>query len=404
MKKGISMAQARKYALTVFGATGFTGGLCAKYLAEKLPAGTKWALAGRSMQKLEAVRERLGHEGCENLPGLITADIGDTASLEAMAKQSKVIITTVGPYVLYGEDLARICAEQGTHYCDLTGEPEFVNNLISRYHDVAERNGVALVNCCGFDSIPHDAGVLYTIRALEDNLGHPLRDKVEVEGVVRANAQFSGGTWQSAITAFGRPKQNQQAMKNARAALDHLYPKKARALPMRPHHDKELDLWLCPMPTIDPLVVLRSARAIDAYGPDFRYGHFVGLKSLPKMVGGIVGVGGLVLAAQLKFLRNKLLATRKSGEGPSEATRKRSWFEVTFRGRSENAEVLTRVSGGDPGYDETARMLAETGMALALDKGYPKRTGVVTPVMALEDRIIERLQASGMTFEHVQQS
>lgn len=397
------MAEARKYALTVFGATGFTGGLCVRYLARHLPPDTSWALAGRSMQKLESVRERLGRDGCENLPGLINADITDPASLEALARQSKVVITTVGPYVLYGEDLARICAEQGTHYCDLTGEPEFVNNLISRYHDVAVRNGAALVNCCGFDSIPYDAGVLFSIRALERNLGHALRDRVEVQGVVRAHAQFSGGTWQSAITAFSRPKQNQQAMRNAKAALDHLYPKKARALAMRPHRDRELGLWLCPMPTIDPLVVLRSARAIDAYGPDFRYGHFIGLRSLPKMVGGIAGVGALVLAAQVKFLREKLLASRQPGEGPSEAVRRRSWFEVTFRARSEGAEVFTRVAGGDPGYDETARMLAETGMALALDRGYPKRTGVVTPVMALEDRLVERLQASGMTFEEIEQ-
>src|SRR5690606_13274503 len=134
-----------------------------------------------------------------------------------------------------------------------------------------------------------------------------------VEGVVTANGTFSGRTWQSAITAFGRPKANQQAMKHARKPLDNLYPRQARPLPMRIHHDKAFGHWLCRMPTIDPFIVLRSARALDDYGPNFHSGHFVGVKSLPKMLGGIVGIGGLVLAAQVTFLRNKLLEIREPG-------------------------------------------------------------------------------------------
>lgn len=393
------MSEARKYKLTLFGATGFTGGLCADYLGEHLPADTAWAIAGRNEQKLHNVINRLKQDGCTNLPDILVADTGDDNSLAHMAAASRVVVTTVGPYVQYGEGLARACAQQGAHYCDLTGEPEFVNNLIVRYHDLARKNGAALVNCCGFDSIPHDAGALFTVRALEQALGHPLAAETRVEGVVTANGTFSGGTWQSAITAFGRPRENQQAMQQARKTLDNLFPRKARSLPMRIRHDKAFGRWLCPMPTIDPVIVLRSARALDAYGPDFRYGHFVGVKSLPKMLAGIVGIGGLVLAAQVAFLRNKLLEVRESGEGPSDEKRAASWFKVTFRGHSEGKEVMTRVSGGDPGYSETAKMLAETAMAMALDEGYPRRTGVITPVMALEDRLIERLQAAGMTFE-----
>lgn len=393
------MSDARKYRLTLFGATGFTGGLCADYLGEHMPAGVPWAIAGRNAQKLHNVIDRLRLQGVSNLPEIVVADIDNRDSLNAMAATSRVVITTVGPYVHYGEGVARACAEQGTHYCDLTGEPEFVNNLIVRYHDIAKKNGAALVNCCGFDSIPHDAGVLFTVRALGKALGGHIGGDARVEGVVTANGTFSGGTWQSAITAFGRPKENQQAMKQARKTLDNLYPRKARPLPMRIHHDKAFGSWLCPMPTIDPFIVLRSARALDDYGPNFHYGHFVGVKSLPKMLGGIVGIGGLVLAAQVKFLRNKLLEIRESGEGPSEEKRASSWFKVTFRGRSGDAEVMTQVSGGDPGYSETAKMLAETAMAMALDDGYPRRTGVVTPVMALEDKLIERLQAAGIRFE-----
>lgn len=395
------MPEQRKYSLTLFGASGFTGGLCADYLARQLPEGTRWALAGRNQSKLNAVRERLQQAGATALPELIEADIADPASLTAMAAASKVVLTTVGPYVFYGEAVLRACAEQGTHYCDITGEPEFVGNMLSRYHQLAEQNGAALVSCCGFDSIPHDAGALFTVRALADKLGGKLTGRVTVEGVVSAAGTFSGGTWQSAIQAFARPTENRYAMKHARMTLDHAYPKSARLLPMRPKRDNELGGWLAPMPTIDPFMVVRSARALADYGPDFHYGHYVLTRSLPKLIGGIAGVGSLVLAAQIKPLRNRLLKHRQSGDGPSAEKRERSWFKVRFRGESAGQKVLCEVAGGDPGYTETAKMLAETALCLAFDQGYPKRCGVVTPVMACEDQLIARLQAAGMTFRQL---
>ncbi|HAB07182.1 MAG TPA: saccharopine dehydrogenase, partial [Alcanivorax sp.] len=152
------MSATRPYALVLYGATGFTGGLCARYLARKLPAGTPWALAGRNRAKLEQVAAGLPGD---NPPELIEADSGDPASLTALAARTRALASTVGPYMQYGEPLVRACVEQGTHYCDLTGEPEFVNTLLSRYHEAAQASGCALVNCCGFDSIPHDAGVLF---------------------------------------------------------------------------------------------------------------------------------------------------------------------------------------------------------------------------------------------------
>ena len=395
------MTQPRKYSLTLFGATGFTGGLCADYLASNLPADTAWALAGRNLTKLEAVSARLRDAGFTNLPELIQADVDDQASLDGMAKLSKVVITTVGPYVFYGEGVVRACADNGTHYCDLTGEPEFVCNTMTRYHASAQKTGAAIVNACGFDSIPHDAGALFTVRALAKKLGGEINGQVTMEGVVSASGTFSGGTWQSAITAMGRPTENRFAMKHARMALNHQYPKNARVLPMRPKHDSELGGWLAPMPTVDPFMVVRSARAVDGYGPDFRYGHYVAGKSLPKVIGGMAAIGGLVLAAQIKPLRNKLLEYRQSGDGPSAEKREKSWFKVQFRARSGGEQVMCEVAGGDPGYSETAKMLAETAMCLALDQDQPKRAGVLTPVMACEDRLIERLQAAGMTFREL---
>ena len=391
------MGNSRKYSVTLFGATGFTGGLCADYLGEHLPDGVSWAIAGRNAGKLQAVVARLDQAGVTNLPTILEADVADTASLDQMASSSKVIITTVGPYVWYGEPLVEACVEHGTHYCDLTGEPEFVNNMISRHDERARNRGAAIVNCCGFDSIPHDAGALFTIRALEQECGGDLQGQVCLEGVVAAKGTFSGGTWQSALTAFGRPGENRAAMRHASHVLDAVWPATAGLLPMRPRKDSGFGGWLCPMPTIDPFMVIRSARALG-YADQFRYGHFLLVRSLPKLLGGVAGISGLLLAAQVGFLREKLLGVRQSGDGPSAEQRSKSWFRVHFRGSANGCVVETEVSGGDPGYDETAKMLAETAMALALDSGLPLRTGVVTPVMAAEDRLIERLQAAGIRF------
>ncbi len=396
------MASDRKYKLTLLGATGFTGGLCAEYLARTLPADTTWAIAGRNRDKLDSTRQRLEETGGSTLPDFIVANTEEPSSLTDMAAVSDVVVTTVGPYIFHGEGVARACAEQGTHYCDLSGEPEFVNNLITRYHGLARENGCALINSCGFDSIPYDAGVLYTLRVLEAKHGGPLDGPVSVEGVLTFDAAFSGGTWQSALTALSRPRENRAALRRAQMLLRHQYPRKASLLPMRVRSDDKLGGWLCPMPTIDPLVVQRSAQAVEAYGPDFRYGHFWGVRSLTRLAAGAAGVGGLALAVQLGPLRRWLMQTRAAGEGPTEEKREQSWFRVRFRAHHGDDEVVCEVSGGDPGYTETSRMLSETAMALALDEELPLRAGVVTPVMGLEDRLITRMQEAGLSFRQLE--
>ena len=391
------MATSRPYAVVLFGATGFTGALTAQYLARHLPAGTPWALAGRNRDKLKRVAD--GLSGDADAPALLEADSADPRSLAELAAATRALATTVGPYMRHGEPLVRACVEQGTHYCDLTGEPEFVNTLIPRYHEAARKAGCAIVNCCGFDSIPHDAGTLFTVGELARAHGGRLNAPVQVEAAVSFSASFSGGTWQSALEAFARPRENQQRLRDAQVRLKQWYPRRVGTLSSRPHKDEELGGWLAPMPTIDPLVVLRSAQALEEYGPSFRYGHYLRTGGLPRLMAGAAGVGGLVLAAQIGPLRRRLLKSRPAGEGPDQATRARSWFQVRFRGRCGDTEVRCRVAGGDPGYDETAKMLSETLMGLGLDQAGPAHTGVVTPVMALGERLIERLMAAGMVFE-----
>ena len=385
----------RDFDIVLFGATGFTGELTAAYLAEHAPDGLRWALAGRSATKLEDVRSRLAkiNPECADLP-LLHADATDPASLEAVAASTKVVITTVGPYLLYGEPLVAACAEAGTDYVDLTGEPEFVDTMYLRHHDRAVATGARLVHACGFDSIPHDLGAHFTVQQL------PAGEPIRVRGVVRSNATFSGGTFHSAMTAFSRAKQMRDAMVARRKKEPRPDGRRSRAVAGKPGRDKVLGLWLLPLPTIDPFVVARSGAALPEYGPDFRYSHFAGLKTLRYTVGGAVGAATMGVAAQVPPVRKALMNRIKPGDGPSESRRAKSHFSVDFVGEAGGKTVHTRVSGGDPGYTETAKMLAESALCLAFDDN-PPTAGQVTTAQAMADNLTARLQKAGLRFEVV---
>jgi short subunit dehydrogenase-like uncharacterized protein len=374
----------REHDVVLFGATGFTGALTAEYLAGHAGDGLRWALAGRNRAKLEALSQRLGVD----VP-LLHADVTDEASLRAVAESARVVITTVGPYVTYGEPLVAACAAAGTDYVDLTGEPEFVDRMYTRHHAEAERTGARIVHACGFDSIPHDLGVLFTVEQLPE--GVPLN----VRGFVRAGGKPSGGTFHSAMTAFTRVRQTQQAHKERRGLERHDGGRRVR-LEAKPH--RELGYWAVPMPTIDPQVIARSARALDRYGPDFTYGHYAGVKRLPVAVGGVTGVASLFAAAQVPPVRKLLLGRLSPGDGPSQAEREKGWFKIRFVGEGGGKRVLTMVSGGDPGYTETAKMLAESALCLAQDD-LPQTAGQVTTAVAMGDALIARLQRAGIAFE-----
>jgi short subunit dehydrogenase-like uncharacterized protein len=387
-------AGGRELDVVVYGATGFVGVLTAKYLAEHAPRDVRWALAGRNPVKLAAVRDRLaGIEPSRAELALGEADASDAVALRDVAESARVVITTVGPYVLHGEPLVAACAAAGTDYVDLTGEPEFVNTMYVRHHERAERTGARLVHSCGFDSIPHDLGAYFTVLHLPEDV------PITISGYVRANAMASGGTLASALLAFSRGRANMTASRERRRLEQRPSGRSARAVSGRPHKAPVGDGWAMPLPTIDPQVIARSARAVARYGPDFRYSHYVAVPTLPLAVGGVVGVAGLMGLAQIpparRALQNRIA---KPGEGPSADKRARSWFSVTFVGEGGGKSVTTTVSGGDPGYDETAKMLAESALCLAFDD-LPPTAGQVTTATAMGDALLVRLQRAGIAFE-----
>lgn len=386
------MSDDRPYDIVLFGATGFTGALTAEYLARHAPAQLRWALAGRNPAKLAAVRDRLVKidPALAGLP-LLTADITDAESLRAVAESSRVLATTVGPYIHYGEPLVAACVRAGTDYLDITGEPEFVDLMYVRHHAEAVRTGARLVHACGFDSVPHDLGAWFTVRQLPSDV------PITVDGFVRAGGKFSGGTYQSALTAFSRTTQMSRAAKARKAVEPRPTDRRVRAVPGKIGRSAELGMWVVPLPTIDPQVVRRSAAARPEYGPDFRYRHFAAVKRLPMVLAGAVGFGGLVGLVKLPPTRRWLLGRLTSGQGPSAEQRAKSWFRVRFVGSGGGRRVLTEVAGGDPGYDETAKMLAESALCLAFDD-LPTTSGQVTPVTAMGDALLDRLTRAGMTF------
>jgi short subunit dehydrogenase-like uncharacterized protein len=305
-----------------------------------------------------------------------------------------VVATTVGPFLEYGEPLVAACADAGTDYADLTGEPEFVDRMWLMHHSRAVMTGARLVHACGFDSVPHDLGAYFTVQQLPEDV------PITVSGFVRVGAGMSGGTYHSAIRAFSRVRMSSAVATQRRKAEPRPMGRRVGSLPRRPTKAPDGRGYALPLPTIDPVVVRRSARSLDRYGPDFRYGHYALFRRLPTAVLTPVVLGGMLAVSQVPPGRDLLLRLKKPGDGPSPEQRAKSWFKVRFFGEGGGRRVETQVSGGDPGYDETARMLAHSAMCLAFDD-LPETSGQVTTVQAMGDALTARLRESGMRFEVV---
>ncbi|MFI1886320.1 saccharopine dehydrogenase family protein [Streptomyces jumonjinensis] len=388
---GTDRAQ-RPYDIVLYGATGFVGVLTARYLAANAPRECRWAIAGRSGPRLERLRQRLAaeHPACADLP-LIEARSDDATALRGLAESAAVVASTVGPYLWYGEPLVAACAEAGTDYLDLTGENEFVDLMYVHHEARARETGARLVHACGFDSVPGDLGVYFTVQQLPE--GVPL----SVDGYVRSNGAFSGGTFVSALNAMSRGRQSLRAAQQRRLHEPRLVGRRARSPLGGPRYSPETDAWALPLPLLDGQIITRSARALPRYGPDFRYRHYAAVKTLPMAVGGVAAVCALIGLAQLPPARRWFTDRLRPGEGPDERRRAKSWFSVRFVGEGGGRTVYTEVSGGDPGYDETAKIFAESALCLAFDE-LPPASGQVTPAAAMGDALLERLQSAGIRF------
>jgi len=388
----------RPYDLTLFGASGFAGGLTGSYLAGAAPAGLRLALAGRDRGRLEALADRLAGEGAGMpRPGVLVADAADGAALRAMADASRVVIDTVGPYALRGERLIAACVAAGTDYVDITGEEEFVDRVWLDHHAEARRRGVRLVHCGGFHSVPHDLGAWFTVRRLPE--GVPLR----VEGYVSMRLRLSGGSYRSAIHGLARSRQRLAVAAARREREPRPAGREVRTAPGRIHRSDRLGGWVAPLPSISGTVVRRSAAALDRYGPCFSFGYNVVLRRLVEVGALAAAVGAARVMSHVGPTRRLLLGAKAPGRGPDAAARGRGWFRIVFVGEGGGERVVTETHGGDPGYTETAKMLGEAGLCLAFDE-LPPRFGQLTPTVAMGDALIARLERRGIPFHHLTDS
>ncbi len=401
---------ARTYDLVVYGATGFVGRLLAAYLAEAAPAGLRIALAGRSRTRLEQVRGELP-AAARDWP-LVEADSTDAGSLTALAASTRVLATTVGPYVRHGLPVVEACARAGTHYADLTGEVLFVRRAIDRTDAVARDTGARIVHACGYDSVPSDlCALLLAERALADGAGG-LRD---VQLVATARGGISGGTVASARAQFEEMVRDSTARRLAGdpfalspdrdAEPDTRQPRDA-APPWRTPDGRWTATFL--MAPFNTRVVRRSNALQDwAYGRGLRYGEVMGCgRGIPGAVtaaGVTAGLAGVAAAMSLPPTRSLLdRVLPEPGAGPGEETRARGWFRMDVDATTESGRRYraTAAGQGDPGYAATAVMLGEAALALALDGDrLPGRAGSLTPATALGSVLVDRLRAAGHTYE-----
>lgn len=410
------MAQkAPAYDLIVFGATSFVGQILTRYLVTQYgnDADLRWALAGRSIDKLEALRDQLGSAG-SGLP-LIVADAGDASAMRQLCGQTRVVVSTVGPYALYGNELVAACANTGTDYCDLTGEVQWIHRMIEQHAEAAHGSGARIVHCCGFDSIPSDLGVHFLQREMQQRFGAPAqRVKLRIHAM---RGGFSGGTVASLMNVMvevGRDPGLRKVLGNPYALAQAPGTQRPKNQPdvRLPEFDAELERWNAPfvMSAINTRVVHRSNLLKDfAYGEDFAYDEAMstgrGLKGRLAATSITAGLGGFVGLAAMKPTRYLLerFVVPKPGEGPSPADQEKGFYDFRFHGRTAAGETLVaKVTGDrDPGYGSTGKMLGEAAVCLVRDVDKKQvGGGFWTPSTAMGDALIERLVAhAGLTFE-----
>lgn len=414
----------RAYAIVLYGATSFVGKITAHYLAEFLSnakdtngtdngtdngTNVTWAIAGRDEDKLNELQSTLTSK-----VDIIVANSNDAASLDVMTKQTQVIISTVGPYLKYGEPLIKSCADNGTDYVDLTGEAIFIKDMMDKYQDTAKQSGARIVNACGFDSIPSDLGVYFTQTQAEEKFGDAC-DVIHMR-VKAAKGGLSGGTIASMATIFeevGEDKSRRKQVANPYLLNDDKDAPTVRQDNIsKPQYDSEHKRWLAPfvMASINTRIVHRTNQLLGyEYGRDFKYDEAMwmqdGIKGQLSSYAMSAGLFGFAAAMMIKPSRELLSkhVLPKSGSGPSEEAQENGYFDIRLFGQTAKKDTMnTKVIGDkDPGYGSTSRMLAQAALCLAQDVSKEDiGGGFWTPASAMGDKLLIRLENhAGLSFE-----
>jgi short subunit dehydrogenase-like uncharacterized protein len=402
-----------KFDFVIYGATSFVGAITADYVLNTYGVGGpyRWAIAGRSEAKLANLKVRLG-EAANELPTLV-ANSDEAASLQAMCEQTRLVISTVGPYALYGDALVKACATSGTHYCDLTGETQWIAKMQEENEEAAQGSGALIVHSCGFDSIPSDLGVHFLQEQVEAEFGHTC-EQIEM-GVEAAKGGFSGGTVASLINVL-REAQADPSLRKKLADPFLLCPDghgyTASQEERTRYYSEALKSWCAPfvMAGINTRNVHRSnALQGNRYGANFRYSEYTmtgdGVKGSLGSIGMAAGMGGFMGVLALgptRALAEKFLLP-KPGEGPSPEEQKNGSYKLLFAGTLPSGEVRrVRVTGDrDPGYGSTAKMLAESALAiLEVANTGEGKGGFWTPASLMGKPLRARLiENAGLTFE-----
>ncbi|MBB3047530.1 short subunit dehydrogenase-like uncharacterized protein [Litorivivens lipolytica] len=403
-----------EFDVIVFGATSFVGQIVCEYLhGEYQDSKLRWAAAGRSESKLRELQQRLGAND-DTMP-LRIADASDDAALNALCRQTRVMISTVGPYALYGEPMVKACVETGTDYCDLTGETQWIARMVKAYEKQAQQTGARIVHCCGFDSIPSDLGVHFLQENAKADFNGPCTTVTMRVKAMRGS--FSGGTIASLMNVIREASKDpslRKSLANPYAICpEHFQPKTRQHNVNGAEFDADFNAWTAPfvMAAINTRVVHRShALAGAPWGEGFRYDEAMltgkGMKGRLAALATAGGLGGLMIGGALAPTRWVLerFVLPKPGEGPSKDEQLNGFFDLRFRGTTERGESLSvKVTGDrDPGYGSTAKMLSQAAICLGETSRDQRAGGFWTPSTAMGNALIERLREhAGLTFERL---
>ncbi|KAM3107259.1 saccharopine dehydrogenase family protein [Phormidesmis sp. 146-33] len=399
----------RLYDVVLYGASGFVGKQTVQYFAQHAPQHVRWAIAGRNRQKLEAVSNEVGAA-----VEVLVADSQDQQAVDAIVAQTRVLLTTAGPFALYGNTLVDACVRLKTHYVDITGETPWVRELVDRYHTQAASDGTRIIPCCGFDSVPSDLGSYLVVRHLQREWGMPCQN---VNAYFQAEGGLNGGTLASGFNLYDSPHAAQfrdpfllnPSTQHSQSDLDR------NQDPDAPSYSADLNTWVAPffMGPVNTRIVRRSCALFDewqqSYGSGFTYQEYLKfdeplawLKAASATAGFAV-VTGLLQQPQLRSLLQPFLPT--PGSGPSEQTMNEGWFSCELVGTAPDGRKVWGFvrDQGDPGNRATAKFLCESALCLALQPdelpGGQARGGILTPATGLGDILAERLRQAGMTLE-----